>query len=120
MTTTPGTTADVRAVFRQAVSTDAVDIRELKAQVRTHQRAQSEQAPAMQRRLARLRRAARARHVAYSLWRGRCWAEIENNHPDGDPVLNYFVAEAWAEAAGAAGFSGAPPENLRVHIASFI
>jgi hypothetical protein len=116
MSTTPGTVADVRAVFRQAVSADAAEIRELKPRVRSEQRAQSDQASAMQSRLARLRRAARARHVAYSLWRGRCWMEIENNHPDGDATLTYAVAEAWKNTAAAWGYTGPVPESLRLHI----
>ncbi len=74
----------------------------------------------MQSKLARLRRAARARHVAYSLWRGRSWAEIENNHPDGDPTLSYQVAEAWAAVAGSVGDASTPPENLRLHIARWL
>jgi hypothetical protein len=120
MSTTPGTVADIRSAFRQAVSVDATDIKELKPRVRSEQRAQSDQASALQSRLARLRRAARARHVAYSLWRGRCWMEVENNRPDGDPALSYAVAEAWSNAAGAAGYTGPVPESLRVHIARWL
>jgi len=116
MSTTPGTVADVRSAFRQAVMADSVAIKELKPRVRSEQRAQSDQASAMQSRLARLRRAARARHVAYSLWRGRCWMEVENNHPDGDPTLSCAVAEAWSSAAGTAGYTGPVPETLRAHI----
>lgn len=120
MTTTPETATEIRSVFRQAVKTDAADIRELKSQVRSEQRAESDKAPAMQSKLARLRRAARARHVAYSLWRGRSWAEIENNRPDGDPTLYYQVAEAWATVAGPVGSASTPPESLRVHIARWL
>jgi len=116
MSTTPGTVADVRSAFRQAVIADTAEIRELKPRVRSEQRARSDRASAMQSRLARLRRAARARHVAYSLWRGRCWVEIENNHPDGDPTLTYLVAEAWKYTAAASGYSGPLPDGLRVHI----
>src|SRR6266851_4668212 len=71
MTTTPETAVEIRSLFRRAVKADAADIRELKPQVRSEQRAESDKARAMQSKLARLRRAARARHVAYSLWRGR-------------------------------------------------
>jgi hypothetical protein len=120
MSTTPGTVTDVRSAFRQAVTADAADIRELKPRVRSEQRAQSDKASAMQSRLARLRRAARARHVAYSLWRGRCWMEIENNRPDGDPTLSYAVAEAWSSAAVAAAYTGPVPESLRVHIEKWL
>jgi len=120
MTTTPGIAADVRTAFRQAIKADAADIRELKPQVRSRQRAQLGSAPAMQSRLARLRRAARARHIAYCLWRGRCWVEIENNRPEGDPLFSYFVAEAWKGAASSAGYTDALPESLGVHIARWL
>jgi hypothetical protein len=120
MSTTPGTLSPLRAIFRRAVAADAIAIRELKPQVKAEQRAQSEQAPGLQSRLARLRREARARHVAYSLWKGRCWAEIENNRPDGDPYLTFGVAKAWKEAATAAGETAAPPDRLLAHIASWL
>ena len=116
MSTTPGTLSVLRDFFRQAVKADAAEIRALKPRVRAEQRARSKQAPGLQSTLAKLRRAARARHVAYSLWKGRCWPEIENNRPDGDPFLTYAVAMAWKTAAAAAGGTGPPPENLRVHI----
>lgn len=116
MSTTSETVPVLRDFFRQAVRNDAAEIRALKPRVRAEQRANSEQAAALQATLARLRRAARSRHVAYSLWKGRCWAEIENNRPDGDPYLTYAVAMAWKAAASAAGETGPPPENLRGHI----
>ena len=120
MSTTRETVGSLRDIFRHAVAEDARAIRVLKPQVRTELRAQSEQAPGLQSRLARLRREARARHVAYSLWKGRCWAEVENNRPDGDPFLAFAVAKAWKEAAAAAGEAGQPPDRLLTHIAKWL
>ena len=120
MSTTPGTVTDLRTYFRRSAAADTVEIRGLKERVRSEQRSQSPHAASLQSGLARLRRQARARHVAYSLCKGRCWAEIENNRPDGDPLLSQALAKAWADAAAAAGDSGAPPEGLRVHIAKWL
>lgn len=120
MSTTPETVSTLRDIFRHAVAEDARAIRDLKPHVRAEQRAQSEQAPGLQSRLARLRREARARHVAYSLWKGRCWAEVENNRPDGDPYLAFAVAKAWRDAAAAAGETGQPPDRLLAHIARWL
>jgi hypothetical protein len=120
MSTTPETFSSLRDIFRHAVAEDARAIRDLKPQVRIEQRAQTEHAPGLQSRLARLRREARARHVAYSLWRGRCWAEVENNRPDGDPYLTFAVAKAWKDAAAAAGETEQPPDRLLVHIAKWL
>jgi hypothetical protein len=120
MSTTPEIVSSLRDIFRHAVAEDARAIRDLKPQVRSEQRAESEQAPGLQSRLARLRREARARHVAYSLWKGRCWAEVENNRPDGDPFLAFAVAKAWKDAASAAGVTGQPPGRLLAHIARWL
>src|SRR5260370_21597326 len=120
MTTSAGTVVDLRTYFRRSAAADAVEIRASKDGVRSAQRAQSPQASSLQSRLARLRREARVRHVAYSLWKGRCWAEIENNRPDGDPLLSQALAKAWADAAAATGESGSPPEGLRIHIARWL
>ncbi len=120
MSTTPETISPLREIFRQAVAEDASAIRDLKPQVRSEQRAQSEHAPGLQSRLARLRRDARARHVAYSLWKGRCWAEVENNRPDGDPYLTFAVAKAWKVASAEAGETGPPPDRLLAHIARWL
>jgi hypothetical protein len=120
MSTTPETASRLRGIFRHAVAEDARAIRRLKPEVRAEQRAQSEEARGLQSRLARLRREARARHVAYSLWKGRCWAEIENNRPDGDPYLTFAVAKAWKDAAAAAGETSPAPERLLAHIARWL
>jgi len=119
MSTTSETLVALRGVFRRAIATDAGEIRTLKAATRAEQRAGSPEAPKLQSRLARLRHAARARHLAYSLWKGRTWAQIENNHPDGDPNLTVGVAKAWLEAAEAAGAPALPP-SLGVHIARWL
>jgi len=120
MSTTPETASRLRDIFRHAVGEDARAIRKLKPEVRAEQRAQSEEARGVQSRLARLRREARARHVAYSLWKGRCWGEVENNRPDGDPYLTFAVAKAWMDAAAAAGETGPPPERMLAHIARWL
>jgi len=120
MSTTSGTVVDLRTYFRRSAAADAVEIRASKDRVRSAQRAQSPQASSLQSRLARLRREARARHVAYSLWKGRCWAEIENNRPDGDPLLSQALAKAWADAVSATGEVTAPPDGLRLHVAKWL
>ena len=120
MSTTPGTISPVRSIFRAAIAADATAIRELKPKVKAEQRAQSETASQLQSRLARLRRDARARHLAYGLWKGRCWAEIENNRPDGDPYITFAIAKSWKEVAAAAGETGAPPESLKTHIGAWL
>lgn len=120
MTTTPGTVDTLRTAFRSMVKADAAEIRNLKTRVRSEQAAQSADAPALQSRLTHLRRAARSRHVAYGLWRGRRWVEIERNHPDGDPLLTAAVAQVWRSAAGATGELGNPPQSLRMHIEKWL
>jgi hypothetical protein len=120
MTTTPGTIDALRTVFRTAVKSDATEIRALKLRVRVAQRAQSADAPALHSGLTALRRAARVRHVAYSLWKGRRWAEIEKNHPDGDPRLGALIANAWTKAAREAGEDGQPPQSLRQYIEKWL
>ncbi len=120
MSTTPGTVTDLRTFFRGSALADAEEIRALKGRVRAEQRDASPQAPALQSRLARLRRAARARHVAYSLWKGRTWAQIENNRPDGDPWLSPAVAKAWMEAVISTGTPATLPDSLRIHIAKWL
>lgn len=120
MSTTPEIVTDLRTYFRQSAAGDAVAIRTSKERVRSEQRALSPHAAGLQSRLARLRREARARHVTYSLWKGRCWAEIENNRPDGDPFLSQAIAKAWADAVSATGGTASPPEGLRLHIARWL
>lgn len=120
MSTTPGTVTDLRGFFRRCVAEDTADIRTLKARVRSEQGAQSDESRSLQSKLARLRRAARARHLTYSLWKGRTWAEIENNRPDGDPLFSHAIALAWKEAAVATGETGPPPENLKMRIARWL
>lgn len=85
----------------------------MKASVRVEQRAGDEGASSGQSRLAARRREARARHVLYSLCRGRCWAQIENNRPDGDPKLGYAMARLWNEALSSTKVEALPLENLR-------
>ena len=116
MTTTPGTFTALRTVFRGAFAADAKEIRSLKARVRVEQRAASDEAPALQSHLAAIRKAARARHLAYSLQKGRRWAEIEKNRPEGDPQFSSLVAKAWTEAVAATGGAAEPSEQLRAHI----
>lgn len=120
MTTTPGTFTALRTVFRGAVATDAKEIRSLRARVRIEQRAASDEAPALQSHLAAMRKAARARHLAYCLQKGRRWAEIENNRPQGDPQFSSLVAKAWTEAVASSGGVAEPSDQLREHIQKWL
>jgi hypothetical protein len=120
MSTTQESVAALRGIFRQSIAEDAAEIRQLKAKTRAQQRAGSSDAPALQSRLARLRRSARARHLVYSMCRGRTWAQIERNHPDGDPIFAFFLAKVWTEVTAASGCSAAPPDTLKRHIDRYL
>jgi hypothetical protein len=45
--------------------------------------------------LIRLRRDARARFLSIGLLRGRSWASVENNHPNGDEKFSDYLQDFW-------------------------
>ena len=116
METSVGTVSELLITFRASVKRDAVAIRGLKAQIGDEQRSDGFRIPQLQSSLHNLRGEARARHVTYCLWKGRSWAEIEKNRPQGDPGLTYVLAEVWRKAIREAGSEDPPPSSLREHM----
>lgn len=47
--------------------------------------------------LIRLRRDARARFLSIGLLRGRSWASVENNHPNGDEKFSAYLQDFWKQ-----------------------
>jgi hypothetical protein len=103
-------------VLKLAIKADAAWIRSEKPVVRALQRSTADDAPARQSALDKARFVARARLVVYGLLRGRTWAQIESNHPDGDPRLAYALARVWNEFQQSIEEPVMAPEQLLVHL----
>jgi hypothetical protein len=84
------------------IKADTTWIRSEKPIVRHLQRTAALDARPRQSALDKRRVAARARLVLYGLARGRPWASVERNHPDGDPNLLLALMRVWNQARAAA------------------
>jgi hypothetical protein len=106
--------------LKQLVKADAATVRSAKRAVRELQRAGASASPPAQAGLSALRRDARARLLVYGFVRGRTWAAMEPQHPEGDARLAPHLLRIWQGAVEAAarvtGTLPPLPEPLRAHL----
>ena len=86
------------AGLRALIRADAVEIRAASQALRAACRGGDAAASSMMAALHHQRQRARARHLLSGLLRGRSFAQMESNHPDGDPRIRWALRAALAES----------------------
>jgi hypothetical protein len=83
--------------LRTQIRADAVQIRSSKQLLRQMQKENHPDSASAQSSLAFLRKQNRARQLISGFLRGRTWAKMEANHPEGDAAIGYYLRAAWTK-----------------------